>query len=325
MATSAPVSTPSTPSAPSPAPGETSETRRTRHVDPRNLKNYLHRLAKGLHPDLHVSADVITAVNQILLQFNHRVVSCADRICEYSGFNTLSLKELRVAVLSFMPHELIDPLNDMTTETVTRYDRKLLDGPKRQRRKPTAVEAPTIAPEPAPVTEPGSQSAPGLSQPTNGRREVVSRSTKAALTVAVARIDTLLRETSQVKRLGAGSPVYFAAVLEYVAGDLLNLAGLVTKELNVRTTKLPHLVKAIKEDSAYRQLCADWLLCLDLGISPPVTLGPESEGDTVELDPSITPSTPTSSDPTPTTLVEPPVAAPASVPFNQPIAQPTSA
>jgi histone H2A len=183
----------------------------------------------------------------------------------------------------------------MTTETLTRYDPKLLVGPKRQRRKTNdanetnpanQAEVPAIAPEPASTDPNAAQpSQPAQATPANGtRREVISRSTKAALTMAVARIDALLRDTSVIKRLGAGSPVYFAAVLEYLAGDLLNLAGLVTKEANVRTTKLTHLVRAVKEDSAYRQVCADWLLCMELGLDPKVTLGPESEGDTQELE-----------------------------------------
>lgn len=279
-------STPSTPSTPPPADAElVEELHRTRHVNPSNLKGYLLKLAKGMHPDLNVSTEVTTAVNQILLGFNSRVISCADRICEYSGFNTLSLKELRVAVLSFVPLELLHSLTEMTTETLNRYDPKLLVGPKRQRRKPNESDLPAIASEPAPQPALGPASGPASSSG-QGRRDVVSRSTKAALTVAVARVDALIRETSVVGRLGAGAPVYLAAVLEYLAGDLLNLTGLVTKELRVRTMKLQHLTQAIREDSAYRLICADWLVAMELGLQYRVDIGPDQDGDTAELEPS---------------------------------------
>ncbi|GAA5942419.1 hypothetical protein JCM10213_004769 [Rhodosporidiobolus nylandii] len=52
-----------------------------------------------------------------------------------------------------------------------------------------------------------------------------SRSSKAGLQFPVGRIHRLLRRGNYAQRVGAGAPVYLAAVLEYLAAEILELAG----------------------------------------------------------------------------------------------------
>ena len=52
-----------------------------------------------------------------------------------------------------------------------------------------------------------------------------TRSSRAGLQFPVGRIHRLLREGNYVKRVGAGAPVYMAAVMEYLAAEILELAG----------------------------------------------------------------------------------------------------
>ena len=52
-----------------------------------------------------------------------------------------------------------------------------------------------------------------------------SRSSKAGLQFPVGRIHRLLRRGNYSQRVGAGAPVYLAAVLEYLAAEILELAG----------------------------------------------------------------------------------------------------
>jgi histone H2A len=46
-----------------------------------------------------------------------------------------------------------------------------------------------------------------------------SRSSRAGLQFPVGRIHRLLRKGHYAQRVGAGAPVYLAAVLEYLAGN----------------------------------------------------------------------------------------------------------
>lgn len=52
---------------------------------------------------------------------------------------------------------------------------------------------------------------------TSGKK-AVSRSSKAGLQFPVGRISRYLRKGKYASRIGAGAPVYLAAVLEYLAG-----------------------------------------------------------------------------------------------------------
>jgi histone H2A len=56
-------------------------------------------------------------------------------------------------------------------------------------------------------------------------KKSVSKSTKAGLQFPVGRIARYLKKGKYATRIGAGAPVYLAAVLEYLAAEVLELAG----------------------------------------------------------------------------------------------------
>ena len=57
------------------------------------------------------------------------------------------------------------------------------------------------------------------------RKKSVSRSVKAGLQFPVGRIGRYLKKGRYAQRVGTGAPVYLAAVLEYLAAEVLELAG----------------------------------------------------------------------------------------------------
>lgn len=52
-----------------------------------------------------------------------------------------------------------------------------------------------------------------------------ARSSRAGLQFPVGRVHRHLRQGRYAARVGAGAPVYMAAVLEYLAAEILELAG----------------------------------------------------------------------------------------------------
>ncbi|KCV68608.1 histone H2A [Fonticula alba] len=75
-----------------------------------------------------------------------------------------------------------------------------------------------------------------------------SRSSKAGLQFPVGRIHRLLRKGNYAQRIGVGAPVYLAAVLEYLAAEILELAGNAARD-NKKTRIAPrHLQLAIRND-----------------------------------------------------------------------------
>ena len=75
-----------------------------------------------------------------------------------------------------------------------------------------------------------------------------TRSSRAGLQFPVGRIHRLLRKGNYAERVGAGAPVYLAAVMEYLAAEVLELAGNAARD-NKKTRIIPrHLQLAIRND-----------------------------------------------------------------------------
>ena len=87
-----------------------------------------------------------------------------------------------------------------------------------------------------------------------------ARATRAGLTISVSRPGRLLHRLSIARRISAGAPVYLAAILEYVARQILNRAadlagskGAKGEEHNVRIT-VKHIFSAIRGDRDLNEL-----------------------------------------------------------------------
>jgi len=81
-----------------------------------------------------------------------------------------------------------------------------------------------------------------------------SRSSRAGLQFPVGRIHRHLRKGNYGERVGAGAPVYLAAVMEYLAAEVLELAGNAARD-NKKTRIIPrHLQLAIRNDEELNKL-----------------------------------------------------------------------
>ena len=91
----------------------------------------------------------------------------------------------------------------------------------------------------------------------SGAAKAVSRSSKAGLQFPVGRIARFLKQGRYSERVGAGAPVYLAAVLEYLAAEVLELAGNAAKD-NKKTRIVPrHIQLAIRNDEELNKLMAN--------------------------------------------------------------------
>jgi len=81
-----------------------------------------------------------------------------------------------------------------------------------------------------------------------------SRSSRAGLQFPVGRIHRHLKKAGVGSRIGAGAPVYLAAVLEYLAAEILELAGNAARD-NKKTRISPrHLQLAVRNDEELNKL-----------------------------------------------------------------------
>ncbi|XP_075062128.1 histone H2A type 1-like [Mixophyes fleayi] len=88
------------------------------------------------------------------------------------------------------------------------------------------------------------------------RAKAKTRSSRAGLQFPVGRVHRLLRKGNYAHRVGAGAPVYLAAVLEYLTAEILELAGNAARD-NKKTRIIPrHLQLAVRNDEELNKLLA---------------------------------------------------------------------
>ena len=81
-----------------------------------------------------------------------------------------------------------------------------------------------------------------------------TRSSKAGLQFPVGRVARYLKQGKYATRIGAGAPVYLAAVLEYLAAEVLELAGNAARD-NKKSRVIPrHIQLAIRNDEELSKL-----------------------------------------------------------------------
>ena len=86
------------------------------------------------------------------------------------------------------------------------------------------------------------------------RGKSTSRSAKAGLQFPVGRVARYMRKQRVAARLGAGAPVYMAAVMEYLAAEILELAGNAARD-NKRSRIVPrHIQLAVRSDEEVNKL-----------------------------------------------------------------------
>ena len=84
----------------------------------------------------------------------------------------------------------------------------------------------------------------------------VSRSKKAGLQFPVGRVHRYLKTGKYASRIGAGAPVYLAAVLEYLAAEILELASNAARD-NKKARIIPrHVQLAVRNDEELNKLLA---------------------------------------------------------------------
>ena len=85
-------------------------------------------------------------------------------------------------------------------------------------------------------------------------KKAITKSAKAGLQFPVGRVRRYLKTGKYATRIGSGAPVYLAAVLEYLAAEVLELAGNASRD-NKKARIIPrHIQLAIRNDEELSKL-----------------------------------------------------------------------
>ncbi|CAA0840046.1 Probable histone H2A.4 [Striga hermonthica] len=103
------------------------------------------------------------------------------------------------------------------------------------------------------------------------KKKLVARSVKAGPQFPVGRIGRYLKKGCNVQRVGTGAPVYMAAVLEYLAAEVLELAENAVRDNKKIKIISRHFLLLVRSDEEHGKLLAgvtiiprhllDYMLC----------------------------------------------------------------
>jgi histone H2A len=104
----------------------------------------------------------------------------------------------------------------------------------------------------------------------------MSRSARAGLQFSVSRIGRYLKAGRYAARVGSAAPVYLAAVLEYLAAEVLELAGNACRENKKSRINPRHMQLAVFQDDELRKLLRDCTIA-EGGVIPSAARGEDEE------------------------------------------------
>ena len=205
------------------------------------LDNYIYKVLKQVHPNTGINAAGKSQLNQYLMVLLRRLNNVARDLSSFNEKKTLTSREVQSAVRLTLPGELVKHAISEGTKAVTKFNASLAVG----------------GPVKRPVT-----TVKGAKAPVRG--PTTTRAARAGLTFAPSRIENLMRGAKKLNsdfkikmRIGSGASVYMAAVLEYVAAEILELAGNSARDNNrVRITSR-NIFLAIFNDDELRKLTSD--------------------------------------------------------------------
>lgn len=184
----------------------------------KNYRSSIIKVLKQVHPDTGISRKGMSIMNSFMNDIFERIATEAGKlVATYNKKATLSSREIQTAVRLMLPGELAKHAVSEGTKAVTKFS---------------------------------------STSGTDGGEDDTSTtpSAKAGLQFPIGRIGRYLRQGKYATRMGAGAPVYLAAVLEYLCAEILELAGNAARD-NKKSRIVPrHITLAVKNDEELNKL-----------------------------------------------------------------------
>jgi histone H2A len=189
---------------------------------------YIHRVQKQVHPDQRISGESVKLINDIVnylaLHISHKAVMLTKPL-DYEakgrktplGKKTISSRDVQAAVRLVIPGELAKHAMSDGAKAVTRY---MAYASKKTQAKTTTIK---------------------------------TKAAKAGLQFSVSRTEALLRRNTDL-RVSETAPIYLAGVLEYIAAEILELAGNTALNHHMKTLMPRHIKDAVVEDEEIHRL-----------------------------------------------------------------------
>jgi histone H2B len=230
-----------------------------------NYKTYIFKVLMQVHPDSGITARSMYTVNEIVKSLVVDITKYASNLAISANKKTITSREIQAAVLLLLPEQLKKHGISEGTKAVTKYNAKFS----------ASYEG---SPESKAQTAPRGTAIVGKAKkaPRVGHTSMAAR---AGLTFSPSRIRALMRLYATVDRIGSGGPVYLAAVMEYLIGYILELAGnKSSSEKHIRITNRDILL-SMSSDDQLAQLLGPKNYVLGGGVVPTIKVKSDSNAN----------------------------------------------
>jgi len=186
----------------------------------KTFNSYIVKVLKQIHPDASIGEkEGVPMVNAMLEIIVKKVAFIVSILLRRTGKTTVTSREIQTAVRLILPGEYMKNAVVEATRAVTKYNATQASIRTPEKNKPRVVVDETKR----------------------------SKSSRAGILFSVSRTSKIFYPYVQGSgiRKGAGAAIYLAAVLQYVAGQILELAGNEAREVGKKSIKPRYLVLAI--------------------------------------------------------------------------------
>jgi histone H3/H4 len=184
-----------------------------------NFEIYIRRVLKQNHPDTGISGSALSCLNNLVEITVQKIMVGVNRLLLATGKKTVNTRDIQDASRLVIPEELCKHAVSIGSQAVTKYDSSK------------------------------------VGESSGGKP--VMKSSRAGLQFSVPRIQTLMMKMSSVHRKTGVAAVYITAVCEYLATEILELAGNIARDQKrVRITPR-HIKLAIYHDKELHDFYKD--------------------------------------------------------------------
>lgn len=204
-----------------------------------NFEPYIHQVLKQVHPDQGITQNALSQMNFMINTIGVKIVEKASFLCSNSLQKSTRAKSGAVGQRS--PGSKDNTVATLSSRSIQSAVRLLLTKEIAKHSVSEGTKALTK------YTSNKSIASSGKGKGKGKKAEGVARKKRAGLVFSVSRVERLIRK-HHCNRVGAGAPVYLAAVLEYLSAEILELAGNASRDNKRIRVKSRHIQLAIQND-----------------------------------------------------------------------------